>query len=338
MKIHKKFLSILFVLSFVITISPLNAIKSSAGSGNISPAEDCSVDSNITCAICLTDYPNTRKKSGLIFTQCNHGFHINCLNQLLATATKCPMCRSEIDIVKLVGPVKAQHLERIRTAWRQQAVNNTSEEIHIPTAIARVFGSQNFWQTYVTFLSANPNIEARQAALAVLVIDDDEDNRESWLRAENLEYAAILTRHLTSLPDDAARRDVLIRPNEFGMSPLYIAAGMEDAEAMTSLLANISDSTIRQEVVNSDANVLLRAIFVGNVTLVQLLLDSGAHINAADDDGSTPLHEATYYNHPEIVMLLLERGADRNLVNRDGKTALMLARELRREIIAQILE
>ncbi|PSN31977.1 hypothetical protein C0J52_25880, partial [Blattella germanica] len=53
--------------------------------------------------------------------------------------------------------------------------------------------------------------------------------------------------------------------------------------------------------------------------------DHGANINATRDQGSTPLHDAAKFGHPDIAELLLQQGAEKNLTTSRGKTALYLA-------------
>ncbi|HEY4713770.1 MAG TPA: ankyrin repeat domain-containing protein, partial [Aquirhabdus sp.] len=290
---------------------------------------------DVCCAICLEDYPNTRKQAGLIFTQCNHGFHINCLHQLLAVTTRCPNCRREIDVAALVGPVQAQQFERARAALRHGANAIQIEEL-IQRILERNRGRT--WHDHFAILATNPSIAARRAALVAAAGEDD---GTSWLRAEFLESTAAFVRHLATLPNDVARQTVLIRPNAFGMSPLSIAVGNDEVEAVTSLLATLSDDSVRQAVVNSPVHrqtLLQKAAWHGNVAVARLLPDAGAQVNAADDEGLTPLHEAVISNNENMVQLLFERSADRALVDNQGRTAAMFARELRRDAIAQMIE
>jgi ankyrin repeat protein len=59
------------------------------------------------------------------------------------------------------------------------------------------------------------------------------------------------------------------------------------------------------------------------VTRVRLLLDSGANIEARDEEGATPLMRAASYGQTEIFSLLLERGAKVNVRDKQGMTPLI---------------
>ena len=54
--------------------------------------------------------------------------------------------------------------------------------------------------------------------------------------------------------------------------------------------------------------------YLYNITEVRRYLDEGVDPNHSwytrECNGSTPLHNACYYNNPEAVKLLVERGAD----------------------------
>ena len=49
--------------------------------------------------------------------------------------------------------------------------------------------------------------------------------------------------------------------------------------------------------------------FQPNPSVIQLLLDHGAHVNAHDTSGLTPLHEAALYGKHELALMLLRNGA-----------------------------
>jgi hypothetical protein len=64
-----------------------------------------------------------------------------------------------------------------------------------------------------------------------------------------------------------------------------------------------------------------------NISVVQLLLEHGADINAQANTGRTPLHWASWRGTLGVVRLLLEHGADVEVTSDDGKTALQEAVE-----------
>ena len=58
-----------------------------------------------------------------------------------------------------------------------------------------------------------------------------------------------------------------------------------------------------------------------------MLADYGAHLNAADLKGRTPLHRATYIGQAETTEILIVLGADIDRQNNRGKTPLDIARK-----------
>jgi ankyrin repeat protein len=70
---------------------------------------------------------------------------------------------------------------------------------------------------------------------------------------------------------------------------------------------------------------LIWAAGFGHPGAVKLLLESGADINARNNDGETPLMVASLLGHVDIVKLLLAKGADVDAMHKRGMTALMRA-------------
>ncbi|HPZ10541.1 MAG TPA: SUMF1/EgtB/PvdO family nonheme iron enzyme [Candidatus Eremiobacteraeota bacterium] len=70
---------------------------------------------------------------------------------------------------------------------------------------------------------------------------------------------------------------------------------------------------------------------------VQLLISSGADLNAKDNDGKTPLMYAANERNWEIVELLAYRGADLNAVNNKGQACLHYAVRTRSEYGSKLL-
>ena len=70
---------------------------------------------------------------------------------------------------------------------------------------------------------------------------------------------------------------------------------------------------------------LVDAVRQHNVTRVKALIAAKADVNAADTDGSTPLHWAVYQEDPALVDLLLRAGAKPDAMTREGVTPLQMA-------------
>jgi ankyrin repeat protein len=89
---------------------------------------------------------------------------------------------------------------------------------------------------------------------------------------------------------------------------LLHAVDRGDSTAVFSLLNRDVNPNIQFPIVGSRPLILAAA--KGHQEMVELLLDRGAQVNAADYTGWTPLHAAIYGGHAEVVQLLLDRGAD----------------------------
>ena len=69
---------------------------------------------------------------------------------------------------------------------------------------------------------------------------------------------------------------------------------------------------------------------------IRTLLDTGTDVNACDAQGNTPLILASFYASPECVELLIEKGADVNAANRAGRHGARPGRdELRENALAR---
>jgi ankyrin repeat protein len=113
--------------------------------------------------------------------------------------------------------------------------------------------------------------------------------------------------------------------NQYGETPLHIAAAEGDAAAVQRLLARRANpnATLRtNESRNADwgSTPLHYAAAVGSAECVRLLLGAGANARAANDLGVTPLHRAVRY--PQVAAILLDRGADPRAQDARGRTPL----------------
>ena len=80
-----------------------------------------------------------------------------------------------------------------------------------------------------------------------------------------------------------------------------------------------------------------QAAMYGSAITVNQHLSIGTDVNAKDEEGGTPLHFATGWDHKEIVELLIDAGADVNAKDDIGDTPLDVAIQLKKTEIAGLL-
>ena len=85
--------------------------------------------------------------------------------------------------------------------------------------------------------------------------------------------------------------------------------------------------TIHQSVVPAPYTYISihQAAMYGSTITVNQHLSVGTDVNAKDEEGGTPLHFATGWNHKKIVELLIDAGADVDAKTSDGGTPLIYA-------------
>lgn len=107
------------------------------------------------------------------------------------------------------------------------------------------------------------------------------------------------------------------------MTSLHDAIEAGDADAVIEIL----DSDPGQiEIPNGLGNhPLHEAIRRQQQTIVRLLVDKGAAVNATGEHGYTPLHFVALEDNPELARLLLQHGADLELRDHEGYTPLQIA-------------
>lgn len=74
-----------------------------------------------------------------------------------------------------------------------------------------------------------------------------------------------------------------------------------------------------------------------SLSMVRLLLEHHAYIDAESPNGTTPLMMAAHYGHPTVVKLLLDEGADPLLKNQQGLTAIDFANRGQRAEAANLI-
>ncbi|TWP51771.1 hypothetical protein FKR81_12970 [Lentzea tibetensis] len=150
----------------------------------------------------------------------------------------------------------------------------------------------------------------------------DDDGLTALYFAANYGYLDVLRRLLQAGASPRAAR-----------SPLVAAAGGGHVDVVQALLAAGSEL----EEVAWGRTGLGTAAMLNQAPAVDFLIEAGAHVDARDDNGRTPLMQAAVHGYPRIVERLLRAGADRSLVDNAGKTARDLIRPRRREELTALL-
>lgn len=142
------------------------------------------------------------------------------------------------------------------------------------------------------------------------------------LREPSLQVAAVLI--------NWPRTNVEARTRQ-GESPLMLASLKGLTEICQQLIAKGAD-------VNKPGWAPLHyAATHGHLTVMSLLLDNHAYIDAESPNGTTPLMMAAGYGTPAAVNQLLEAGADPMLKNTQGLSAIDFARRANRTDSAELI-
>jgi ankyrin repeat protein len=112
--------------------------------------------------------------------------------------------------------------------------------------------------------------------------------------------------------------------NAEGESPLMLATLNGDQGLAEKLIKRGAD------VNKTGWTPLHYAASSGQLTLISLLLENSAYIDAESPNGTTPLMMAAMYGTPAAVKLLLQEGADPQLKNQQGLSALDFAQRAKR--------
>lgn len=116
---------------------------------------------------------------------------------------------------------------------------------------------------------------------------------------------------------------LLAMPPALWGSPLFIAIEKGNkVQAKKLVMAGASGGVDINEKLGDGTTPLLKAIKMGNNTIVELLVTRGADLNLADNEGITPLMAAASKNDVAISKLLLSRRVKVNEQSKEGKTAL----------------
>ncbi|KAF3929044.1 Ankyrin-3 [Dactylellina cionopaga] len=140
----------------------------------------------------------------------------------------------------------------------------------------------------------------------------------------------LINGNAVACPDDAegmvflfGGREGILPPQTVLDKCLYIAASKGYRRAVATLLDWRADIDALNTASNRRA--LHAACENGHEDVVRILLQRGASVNVADEDGKTPLHLAAADGGEGITRMLIQSGADLNAVDDEGDLPLHVA-------------
>ena len=110
-------------------------------------------------------------------------------------------------------------------------------------------------------------------------------------------------------------------------TPLHIAVLRDNYESVAMLL-QLGRGWFNVNIMNAvDETPLVQAIAIGNIRVIQLLLENKADVAIPDYQQRTPLHVAATKDLVEVAEVLIQAGADADARNSDSFTPLLVACE-----------
>ena len=106
--------------------------------------------------------------------------------------------------------------------------------------------------------------------------------------------------------------------NKYGRTPLLSVAWKGHETVRRLRIVKGPASQLQIKLTNT-------AVQIGKQSLARLLIQMGADVSAADQDGQTPLHFAVQNGQEAVARLLIEKGADVAATNQYGRTPLLFA-------------
>ncbi len=153
----------------------------------------------------------------------------------------------------------------------------------------------------------------------------DEGMPVSWM----IQFARQLAELISGQEWDVVKSDAE-RQRDLGIALVsgeLMEAGTREEDAKNEIKKHVKNADINARFDFIDGKTLLHEAALRGLSIwVSVLLENGAHVNAVDQDGDTPLHDAACNGHEDAVDALLAKdGVNVNAADTDGNTPLHVA-------------
>eukprot|EP01098_Paradermamoeba_levis_P010768 TRINITY_DN4539_c0_g1_i1.p1 TRINITY_DN4539_c0_g1~~TRINITY_DN4539_c0_g1_i1.p1 ORF type:complete len:459 (-),score=162.22 TRINITY_DN4539_c0_g1_i1:94-1470(-) len=127
----------------------------------------------------------------------------------------------------------------------------------------------------------------------------------------------------------------LDQANKEGLTPLHFAAGHANMNIIDDLVKNGANPNAKDKKGNTP--IFMASSSSSALNAINLLLKSGADINATNDDDDTLLHWAAREGDQQLTRFLLEKGANPNLLNKHEESPLKIAFLTAKDKVVELL-
>ncbi|CAN8256482.1 unnamed protein product [Cochlearia groenlandica] len=213
------------------------------------------------------------------------------------------MCRSDKSKVLVTGKPSYADMISIKEKYIQAKY---AEKLYVRESRDCDF-SQSVAQQMWDAVCGND----KKAVYRLIVNGEADVNSVYYDQSSSSSSSSLTLSRVMLIPESTKREDVLLR----------LRNELLDRTTSSGSSLNIPPAE------TGGCSLLHCACEKADIGMVELLLQYGAHVNATDSSGQTPLHYCILRGKPVIARLLLTRGADPEAVNGEGKTALDIAVE-----------
>ena len=195
-----------------------------------------------------------------------------------------------------------------------------SENARLPLASERLDNSR---ATQTSWDSFAPELGKALQRLSAKSPSADETIRllKDLTTVLNLNPYHLLIEMLGSIPQSPTSKTNVSISKKF---PWGLTGNCCDLKEVKSFISADGDVNAKDEFDRPILHILSEA---GNADAIELLLKSGAELEAQDRGGGTALHRAVYSRHFQVARLLLDKGLQLDTADNSGKTALDWAEE-----------